>query len=222
MSRTEPRFRWLQAAPLLCLAALATAQDPRESAEPRDDGKTTTATEVELKLPEFTSGKPRFRKLIYGLDEVKPVVWVVVDGTDIYCDIDRDGDLTDPDEKQSFAEKQAHFVGGGIEVWFIKTALKSSYQGILQGRTFPPSGPSQEKASVYHIAGPFKLLQGTINNRLGQKMDNVLYYVEIGTEYPGVVRTAIRYACLKQPVVPELTIHYEDGTTDFQPLDRKC
>ena len=97
--------RSLGLVPALLLAAFAAGQQAASKPAPQDDGKTTTASKVALKLPEFTAAKQKFYKLIYGLDEVKPVVWMVVDGDDVYCDINRNGDLTEPGEKGAQAAK---------------------------------------------------------------------------------------------------------------------
>lgn len=193
-----------------------------QSPQAKNDGKTTTDSKIDLKLPKFTSKKPKFCKLIYGLEQVKPVVWVVVDGTDVYCDINRNGDLTEPTEKQSQAEKSVQWAADGIEVDSWKTYLKSKFEGMFQGALYPKGGATPQQAVVYHIGGPLKVLQGTINNRLGQKMDDVLFYTAIGTEYPGVARTELRYACFRREVVPELSIRYKDGSSAELLLDHKC
>lgn len=182
----------------------------------------TTSTTRALVLPPFHSGAPRFRKLIYGLEEEKPVVWLVVDGDDVLCDIDRDGDLSDPDERQSYDGRTAHFVSEDIEVWYHKNLVKSKFEGISQGRLFAPHGPAPEDAPVFHIAGPLKILKERYRNRIDTRMEDVLVYVNIGTESPGVERTELRYECVDSGFVPELTITYADGRESKEPLRSRC
>jgi len=176
----------------------------------------------DLVLPEFESDKPRFRKLIYGIQDEKPAVWLVVDGTDVLCDINRDGDLTDPDERQSYDGREAHFIAEDIEVWYHKNLVKSKYQGLVQGRLFPPSASSAAEAPVFHIAGPLAVLKQEYRNRLDTERKDFLIYVNIGTEYPGVQRTEVRYECMKRTVKPLMRIRYEDGASAEFELGHRC
>jgi len=198
-------------------------QEPKPESKPAKPQPPKSAPEADaLVLPEFASGEPRFRKLIYGVADEKPAVWVVVDGTDVLCDINRNGDLTEPGERQSYDGRTAHFEGDGVEVWYHKNLVKSKYQGIVQGRLFPPSSKDAASAPVFHIAGPLAVLKQEFRNRLGSKLDDFLIYVNIGTEYPGVERTSVRYECVARRVAPRLRILYGDDDVAELTLKSRC
>lgn len=177
---------------------------------------------ADLKLPQFHSENQKYRRLIFGLQDPKPLVWVVVDGTDVLCDINRNGDLTEPGERQSFDGKTVTFRGDGITVTYNKNLLKATYDGISQGTLSGRSGKTPAAAPYFHIAGPLAVLKDFVRNRLGTKMDDFLVYTHIGTEYPGVQRTELRYECVPASVVPRIRLHYDDGTCLDHVLKLRC
>lgn len=217
-------------ATLALLAPASTAQSPDdESAKvTKPQARLDPVTQVQgpaptdLKLPKFQSETQQYRRLIFGLQDPKPLVWLVVDGNDVLCDINRNGDLTEPGERQSFEGKTVSFEGDGITVWYNKNLLKAKYDGVVQGALFGKSGKTPQAAPYFHIAGPLAVLKDFVRNRLGTKMDDFLVYTHIGTEYPGVQRTELRYECLPARIVPRIRLFYGDGSHFDHLLKSRC
>lgn len=215
----SPRTAWLFAVALAGVATTTAAQSPARL----DPAKQVQGPAPEdLKLPKFNSETQQYRRLIFGLQDPKPLVWVVVDGNDVLCDINRNGDLTEPGERKNFEGKNVTFESDEITVTYNKNLLKATYDGISQGALFGKSSKTPEAAPYFHIAGPLAVLKDFVRNRLGTKMDDFLVYTHIGTEYPGVQRTEVRYECLPKSVVPRIRLLYGDGTHFDHVLKSRC
>ena len=213
-------------APLLCLAAGCTG-DSSAAARPSTVRTTpegdafvddSTARYEITALPEISEYNGRFSLLVFGTERVKPASWVVIDSDVVYCDIDGDGDLTEPGERREFGEGILSFHGPDREIHVGRRVIKGTYQGVTQGREYKMGTLDRWSAPIYHVAGPLRVLR---EDEYGGK-ESITFAVNLGTAYEGVLRTHLFIDSVDASVVPEMEFLDEEGEPFVVDLPKRC
>lgn len=202
----------------------------------KDDLKINVKTaRYELtKEPEYKD-TPKYALTVWG----EKKIWLVLDGEDVYADMNSNGDLTEEDELCTFVKrptsswKDSKFkgenfnfkitsTGGGYQFWPTHDSRQYS-MAKSGGFKFVKD---KSKASIYHFGGPLRIsFKKEYHDNSLSKSEKFTLRLSLMTDYKGVVPVEMGSFSVKN-MHPIAKVTYTDDNdkefTKTYSLERRC